>query len=156
MSRRKGRILAFQALYSWDVGGVAMEDLLTLSWMDDNSNNAKGKEKLDESDVAYARLLISGTITHIGEVDDVIKSHLSTSWTMERLNKVTLAILRMSVYSILYQEDLHPTIIIDEAIDIAKKYGQDDAFRFINAILDAIGREKRKSNDAPAESNADK
>ncbi|MCR5605259.1 MAG: transcription antitermination factor NusB [Treponema sp.] len=156
MSRRKGRILAFQALYSWDVGGVAMEDLLTLSWMDDNSNNAKGKEKLDESDVAYARLLISGTITHIGEVDDVIKSHLSTSWTMERLNKVTLAILRMSVYSILYQEDLHPTIIIDEAIDIAKKYGQDDSFRFINAILDAIGREKRKSNDAPAESNADK
>lgn len=85
--------------------------------------------------------MISGTISHIEEIDNQIKAHLSSKWTIDRLNKVTLAILRMSIFSLLYQKDLPATIVIDEAIDIAKDYGEDDSFKFINAILDKINKE---------------
>lgn len=136
MSRRKGRILAFQALYSWDVGQAGEDELLSLSWAD----SAGGKKEAEAGDADFARLLIRGTLDKIGEIDALIASHLSPSWSMERLNKVALAVLRMSVYSLLYQRDLHPTIIIDEAIAIVKEFGQDDSFKFINAILDNISK----------------
>ena len=142
MSRRKGRILAFQALYSWDVGGVSEEELLSLSW----ANNEKQTEPIENDNADFARLLIKGTLSNITEIDEMIKSHLSSSWTMERLNKVTLAILRISVYSLLYQRDLHPTIIIDEAIAIVKGFGQDDSFKFLNAILDTISKDISNTN----------
>lgn len=137
MSRRKGRILAFQALYSWDVGETSKGEILSLSWAD----SAAEKNAVDGGEKDFARLLISGTLDKISEIDSQISSHLSPSWSMERLNKVTLAVLRMSVYSLLYQRDLHPTIIIDEAIAIVKEFGQDDSFKFINAILDKISKD---------------
>jgi N utilization substance protein B len=137
VSRRKGRILAFQALYSWDVGETSKGEILSLSWAD----SAAEKNAVDGGEKDFARLLISGTLDKISEIDSQISSHLSPSWSMERLNKVTLAVLRMSVYSLLYQRDLHPTIIIDEAIAIVKEFGQDDSFKFINAILDKISKD---------------
>ena len=99
--------------------------------------------KSEEAD--FARLLISGTINHIDEIDVKIKSHLSAGWDFDRLNKVTLAVLRISVFAILYQKDLNPTIVIDEAIGISKDFGTDDSFKFINAILDTIRKEEEKA-----------
>ncbi|MDE6774541.1 MAG: N utilization substance protein B, partial [Treponemataceae bacterium] len=63
--------------------------------------------------------------------------HLS-GWEFDRVNKVSLAILRMSVYALLYQRDVPASIVIDEAVSIAKDYGQDDSYKFINAVLDNI------------------
>lgn len=145
MSRRKGRILAFQAVYSYDVGGVPLEELLKLEWLKNETEETEeeveaANETVDTSS-DYARLLISGTINHLEEVDAQIKAHLSEKWDISRVNKVSLAILRMSVYSLMFQKDVHPTIVIDEAIDIAKDYGTDDSFRFINAVLDSIKKE---------------
>ena len=71
MSRRKGRILAFQALYSYDVGGESLEQLLKLEWAE-----LKESEK-DADTVDFARIIISGTINHIEEVDEAIKKHLT-------------------------------------------------------------------------------
>jgi transcription antitermination protein NusB len=133
VSRRKGRILAFQALYSWDVGNVPLEDLTRFVW----TENEKG-ETADSESKDFARLLIVGAMEHINDIDDQIKLHLSDNWDFDRLNRVTLAILRMSVYSLLFQKDMPATIVIDEAIDIAKEYGPDDSFKFINALLDTI------------------
>ncbi|MCR5289455.1 MAG: transcription antitermination factor NusB [Treponema sp.] len=133
MSRRKGRILAFQALYSWDVGGIQVPELVSFSWTENEKGQSSDQESRD-----FARLLISGAIEHMDTIDAEIKKHLSEKWDFGRLNKVTLAILRMSVYSLLFQKDLPATIVIDEAIDIAKEYGPDDSFKFINALLDTI------------------
>lgn len=135
MSRRKGRILAFQALYSWDVGGVPADQLVNFTW----TENENG-ESADSESKTFARLLINGAIEHMDEIDSKIKAHLSAKWDFDRLNKVTLAILRMSVYSLLFQKDMPSTIVIDEAIDIAKEYGPDDSFKFINALLDTISK----------------
>ena len=63
---------------------------------------------------------------------------------MDRINKVTLAILRTSVYEMKFQADAKPFVVIDEAVNIAKDYGTDDSFKFINAVLDKIGRDESK------------
>lgn len=154
MSRRKGRVLAFQALYSYDVGGEPIDELLKLEWAFKNSNEDKdeSEDKTDSENEAesgstqemtldFARLIINGTVSHLTEIDDLIKKHLSGKWDFDRINKVSLAILRISVFSLLYQKETSPSIVIDEAIDIAKEYGADDAYKFINAVLDNIRKE---------------
>ncbi len=139
MARRKGRILAVQALYSWDMASLSVSELSEFSWVEEEK-----LEKLGGEGKAFARLLISGTLEHIDEVDDMIRRHL-TSWDFTRLNKVDLAILRMSVYTLLFQKDIHPSIVIDEAIDISKEFGNDDSFRFINGVLDSIRRSSQEA-----------
>ena len=113
MSRRNARILAVQALYSYDVGKMSLEDLLKLEWIQNGSENdivpEELKEELDETnesdskaeEYGFARLLIAGTINHIDEIDEKIKAHLSGKWDFSRLNKVTLAVLRISIFAIL-------------------------------------------------------
>lgn len=136
MSRRKARILAFQALYSFDVGKMDSEQLVSLSWVE-----SKSLEKLSESSNLYARLLIAGTLENLERIDENISKNL-TNWDFERLNRVDLAILRISAYALLYQKDLHPSIVIDEAVQIAKEFGSEDSFKFINAVLDNIQKKE--------------
>ncbi|MCL2442786.1 MAG: transcription antitermination factor NusB [Treponema sp.] len=144
-SRRKGRILAFQALYFWesnrspDAGNsehnfppVTIEELVSFAWLEDQKLSS-----LDESMAAFSRALICGTIENIDKVDEIIIKHLE-NWDITRVNRVDLAILRISVYTLLYQEDLSPSIIIDEAIGICMEYGTDDSYKFINGVLDSI------------------
>ncbi len=135
-SRRKGRILAFQALYSWDISSVSTGDLLDFAWLD-----AEKRESLDESTAVFSRHLIMGTIEHMEEIDREIKNHLK-NWDFSRLNKVDLAILRMSAFSLLFQDDISPSIVIDEAIDISREFGTDESYRFINGVLDAIRKSR--------------
>ncbi|OHD75991.1 MAG: transcription antitermination factor NusB [Spirochaetes bacterium RIFOXYC1_FULL_54_7] len=80
---------------------------------------------------------MSGALENMAEVDKSIAAHLE-HWSFERLKRVDVAILRMAVYSILYQSDIPAQITIDEAIEIAKEYGAEDSYRFINGVLDAI------------------
>ncbi|MBQ1949177.1 MAG: transcription antitermination factor NusB [Treponema sp.] len=161
MSRRIGRILAFQALYSWDVGGVKIDDLLSFSWLEHDDAEAQEGESQDEEAkfclidkqmtlfdslavekkeeiFTFARLLVRGTVENIDKIDEVIKSHLSPKWTLDRINKVALAVIRMSVYSLMFQKEVDPVIIIDEAVEIVKEYGIDESYKFANAILDNI------------------
>jgi N utilization substance protein B len=146
-SRRKGRILAFQALYSWEAAeGVAgkspavgsgpfiPEELLNFSWLETEKQAA-----LDGGTAEFSRLLIQGTIENIAAVDAMIRSHLK-NWDFSRLNRVDLAILRMSSYTLMFQDDVSPSIVIDEAIGISKEFGTDDSYRFINGVLDSIRR----------------
>jgi N utilization substance protein B len=74
----------------------------------------------------------------------MIRRHLE-NWDISRLNRVDLAILRMSVYTLMYQSELAPSIVINEAIGIAKEFGTDDSYRFINGVLDGIRRTLQNS-----------
>lgn len=151
-SRRKGRILAFQALYSWDAfysqtGNVSIPDgLLDFSWTarDDDLPGAaqvgaseERDSPLDEEMTAFSRLLVTGTVENIAAVDSMIQKHLE-NWELTRLNRVDLAVLRMSVYTLMFQTTMPPSIVIDEAIGIAKEFGTDDSYRFVNGVLDSI------------------
>ena len=135
--RRKGRIIAFQALYACDVSKRPVDELLEFDWLESTK-----REKLGEEGLVFPRLIIAGALEHIDDIDKQIRDNLD-NWDFNRLNRVDLAILRMSVYSLLYQKDMHPSIVIDEAVDICKEFGSDESFRFVNAILDSI----RKKNE---------
>jgi len=147
-SRRQARVIAFQTLYRYDCTEESLKSLLDFSWLNKNLLKAEerpsgkgfrlGKESLD-----FATLLITGTMQSLNSIDDTIKNQLE-NWDFKRLAKVDLAILRISVYCLLYQESIPPTVTIDEAIDIAKEFGSDDSYRFINGVLDGI-RKNRES-----------
>lgn len=131
-SRRKARILAFQALYAWDASRGTAADLLAFPWLEEEK-----RSKMDEELAAFARLLIAGTLENIAAVDEAIRSHLE-NWSFERLKRVDLAVLRIGAYSLLYQRDIPAQITIDEAIEIVKEYGSEDSYRFVNGVLDGI------------------
>jgi N utilization substance protein B len=69
----------------------------------------------------------------------LISENLSDNWKIERINKVALAILRIAIYELKFQPDSVAKIVIDEAVNIAKQFGADDSYKFINAILDKLG-----------------
>jgi N utilization substance protein B len=128
-SRRKGRILAFQALYCWEAAKPPPAELLQFAWL--------GDKALDRNLSDFSRLLALGTIENIEVVDKMIRAHLK-NWDFSRLNRVDLAILRLSVYTLMFQTDIAPSITINEAIGISKEFGSDDSYRFVNGVLDSI------------------
>ncbi len=142
MARRKGRILAFQALYAWETGAADSSNILEFSWA-----TPALLERLGDDGLAFSRIIVQGTLDNLEEIDSIITKHL-VNWEFSRLNKVDVAILRISVYSLLYQKDIHPSITIDEAIDIAQEFGADDSFRFINGVLGAIQAKNSSASDS--------
>ena len=149
-SRRKARILAFQALYAWEASGAGLAELLSFSWLEETK-----LEQFEDDVVAFSQLIIAGAIENVAAIDDRIRAHLA-HWPFERLKKVDLAILRMGTYCLLYLKDIPARITIDEAIEIAKEYGTEDSFKFINGVLDGINKDaaqgdaKTKTGDAKA------
>jgi len=131
-SRRKGRILAFQALYFWEANKVPVEELISFAWLEEKKLNSLGDDI-----AAFSKILTAGTVENIEEIDKTIKVHLE-NWDITRLNRVDLAILRISTYALMFQKDMPSAIIIDEAIGISVEYGTDDSFKFINGVLDNI------------------
>lgn len=153
-SRRQARVIAFQTLYRYGCTEESLKSLLDFSWL--NKDHLKAEERLNgverpsdkgfrlgKESLDFATLLITGTMQSLNSIDDTIKNQLE-NWDFKRLAKVDLAILRISVYCLLYQESIPPTVTIDEAIDIAKEFGSDDSYRFINGVLDGI-RKNRES-----------
>ena len=140
-SRRKGRILAFQALYCWESSHIPVEELMAFSWL-----GAEKRAGLGEDTAAFSRLLITGAVENISAIDAIIKEHLQ-NWDITRLNRVDLAILRMSVYTLMYQNEIAPSIVIDEAIGISREFGTGDSFRFVNGVLDNIRKTLLAKNE---------
>ena len=133
-SRRKSRILAFQALYAWEGSAATVPELLQFSWLDESRLDG-----LDDESAAFTSLIVAGAIENIESIDAAVAAHLS-HWPFDRLKKVDLAILRMGAYCLIFQKDIPAQITIDECIEIAKEYGTDDSYKFINGVLDGIHR----------------
>ena len=133
-ARRQGRILAFQSLYRYDLSRSPLEEILDFSWL-----TGERMEKLSDEITLFARLLIQGSIEKIADIDALIKQFLE-NWDFDRLAAVDRAILRMSVYCLLFQKDIPFSVTIDEAVMIAKDFGSPDSYKFINGVLDAIAK----------------
>ena len=99
---------------------------------------------MNQESLDFARLIAGGTIQNLAEIDKQIKIQLE-HWDFSRLNKVDQAILRMGVYSLLFQKDIPASVTIDEAVDISKEYGTDESYRFINGVLDGIRKNLGKN-----------
>lgn len=125
ISRRKARRLVVQALYSIDLGGMQHVQARGFPWYE------------GDEDLAFAQLLLDGTLESIDAIDAAIREHVE-HWDLERIARVDLAILRLGVYSLLFRSDIPTHVAIDEAIELAKSLSSDASYRFINGVLDAV------------------
>jgi N utilization substance protein B len=141
-ARRQGRILAFQSLYRYDLSHSPLDEILDFSWL-----TGERMEKLTDETAVFARLLIQGSIEKLNDIDPIIKQYLE-NWDFDRLASVDRALLRMSVYCLLFQQEIPFSVTIDEAVNIAKDYGSPDSYKFINGILDAIAKKHLHSGSA--------
>ena len=139
-SRRKGRVIAFQALFAWEAGVTDKGDLLEFGWLE-----PERREKLTSDILTFATYLVSGTLESIETIDAAIQE-CAQHWDFDRIAKVDLAILRISVFSILFQPEIPFTIVINEAVEIAKRYGGDKSYKFINGVLDGIRKNKQTTS----------
>lgn len=125
MKRRTAREKALQALFQIDVSQVEME-----SAIDHVLEGAPNDE--------YLSRLVSGVLEHKDSIDESIKQHLE-KWTLDRLATVDRNLLRLSVYELQYcKEEVPANVVMDESIEIAKLYGDDQSSRFINGVLSKI------------------
>ena len=126
--RRKAREYALQGLYMYETVGTPLEELASLDWVE---------REIGEDIREFARDLISGSIGHLEEIDDLIRRH-SKNWKFERLSAVDKSILRLSVYALMHLPDIPVIVTINEGIELGKMYGGESSGQFINGILDAI------------------
>ena len=133
--RTKAREFTLQILYQTDITKNDAKDCLADFW--------KNREDKTEASIKeFAEGIVLGIIEHEGEIDAQI-SEVATNWQLERMAVVDRNILRIATYELLYRQDIPPKVSINEAIDIAKKYGDQDSGKFVNGILDKICKTKR-------------
>ena len=95
-----------------------------------------------EEDKAFIQALVEGVCAHTEELDGRISAYLR-DWPLERIAKVDLAILRLSFYELLYLEDAPETVVINEAVEMAKRYSTDKSGAFVNGVLGALCRREK-------------
>ena len=127
-SRRRGRELAVQTLY-------AME--LNPSDGQSSVQQFSGDARSDFDAVDFAEDLVNGVVTNQSMIDRIIEEK-SKNWSKSRMPKVDLSILRMATYELLLRNDIPKNVTINEAIEVAKKFGTEESPAFINGILDEI------------------
>lgn len=131
MKRRKAREHALQILFQLDVRKEKPSAILLKRFW--------AECEPDDEMRAFAEEIVRGTFKHSRRIDDLIHQ-CAKNWSLDRMAVVDRNVLRMAVYEILYRMDIPTSVTINEAIEIAKKYGTDDSGAFVNGILDSVAR----------------
>lgn len=134
--RRKNRILAAQFLYSWSVNPCDIGQQLQ-EYINDFIENY-GESNLEF--YKFASELCIGTVENLDIIDRLIEKH-TKNWTIPRIAKVDLAILRVATYEMLFREDIPPVVSMNEAIEVGKELSTDESNKFLNGVLDNIRSE---------------
>jgi len=135
-NRRQARECALEVLYRLDLVGDEPENTIAEILLRKNPS---------EEAETYLRRLVDATMGHQQEIDAVLRKHL-TRWRLERLTVLDRAILRLAAAEILYFDDVPPKVSINEGVEIAKKYGDDEAGKFVNGVLDSVYREAERAS----------
>ena len=133
MKRSQIRELAFRLIYSSEVQRV-MEDEQIMLFLQENKIESEQEE-------SYIKTIYNGIKDNKEEILSLISRNLKEKWTMDRISKINLAILQVAVYELLYL-NLPYKIAINEAVELAKAYGENSSKSFINGILASIVKEK--------------
>lgn len=141
-ARRKARICALQMLFQYDIAQPRVDELTNSYWEafgDDMGNVAR----------EFSNNLALGAIARLDEIDDLIKRR-AEHWRIQRMAVVDRNILRLAIYEFLYEGDTPKTVVINEALEIARRFSTFEATQFINGILDAIKRDLESTQSASA------
>lgn len=159
------REMAVQMLYQSDLGGSSLPqvfstfDVTEYMARDENDSTKKAareavpvvtpvlspeartewnrqKKRVDEA-FQYAQALVQGTLDSLGKIDELIRGQ-ADNWRLERMPAVDRNILRLAVYEMLHETDTPKLVVVDEAIELAKKFGSEQSGRFVNGLLDGL------------------
>jgi N utilization substance protein B len=139
-TRREGREAALQILYFWEVGR-AEPDAAIEAYFSEHAPEA------DEAVVTFATDLVVGTVADLADLDPIIAQH-SEHWRLDRLAVIDRLILRMAVWELRRGDGTPAPVVINEAIELARRFSTPDSVRFVNGVLDSVRREIAAA-DAP-------
>lgn len=144
--RTRSREFALQILYQADMTQKAAVDILEDFWIDrsdptipitDEKNLEQDKKDPDVRE--YTEKLVNGTLQKLTSIDQMIEKY-AEHWNIHRMAYVDRNILRLSAFEIVYIEDIPIKVAINEAVELAKRFGEDDSPKFVNGILDKIAK----------------
>lgn len=129
-TRTKARECALQMLYQWDLTRAPMDEVASSFWRVRSGT---------EATKAMAERLARGAQAHATRLDGLI-ADAATNWRLDRIAAVDRNLLRVAAYELDMERDTPPSVVIDEAVEIAKRFGEADSPSFVNGVLDAIRR----------------
>lgn len=124
-AREQGFILVFEKIFHPE----PIEEII--------SNAEESRDMVIDD---YALTLVNGVYDNLDDIDSVIESHLKKGWTLRRISKTSLAVLRLAVFEMKYVDNVPDSVAINEAVELAKKYTIDES-GFINGVLGSVSRE---------------
>ena len=128
MEKSAKRELTFKILYSLQIKKEVNEEEIQL-FLEDNNLKERDKKEIEED--------ISNINLNLQEIQNKISANLKDNWTIDRISKIDLSILKLAIYEIQYK-DIPFKVVINEAVELAKKYGEDSSKNFVNGILASI------------------
>ena len=134
-ARRRAREAALQILYCMDLSGCSLEKAERDHW-DHLASSQEGKD--------YAHDLVRGFAEHQEDIDTLIRK-VSEHWRLERMPRVDRNILRLGAYEIVHLDDVPRRVTLNEAVELAKRYGSDGSAGFVNGVLDRIASDVGKA-----------
>ncbi len=138
MQRTAMRELAFKLVYGIEVQKEISDEQLDL-FLEDN-------EIKDEKVIKYLRDIKNGLEEHKEEIDSLISNNLRENWSLNRISKINLSLIKIAIFEMVYQK-LPYKVAINEVVELAKKYADDSAPVFINGILASVVKEKNLNGD---------
>jgi transcription antitermination protein NusB len=141
-SRHKAREQALQVLFQWDARKNTASESIDAFYGSLSSEDGEVRTKRD----AFLEKLVNGTVDQIVEIDGQITKH-AEHWRIERMPAVDRNILRLAVYELLHT-DTPPPVLIDEAIELARRFSGKESVQFVNGVLDAVRRDRDTERQA--------
>ena len=148
--RRQGREMALKVLYSLaDHEGGSLEHVLEDFWRNFQFRNDILGEVVEEDTSTlrpevrhFAELLVCGVAENLERIDQELNTN-STNWALDRMARVDLAILRLAAFELIFSHDVPPNVVINEAIELGKRFGTEESPAFINGLLDHLAQQHR-------------
>lgn len=141
--RTKAREYALQMLYQVDVSRGEIQQILQDFWT---------YHPVPPDVRTFADQLVQGTLAHRPEIDQLIASH-ANNWEINRMAVVDRNIIRMGAYELLYVEEVPPKVCLNEAVELAKRFGDEESSKFVNGILDTIHKTHARHAEHPSGSH---
>ena len=131
-SRNKSRTIALQGLYQIEIAGHPLDEVLNFHWYE---------KKIHQTEREYSEQLIKGVVKNWKLLDTLIKTY-SENWEFNRISVINRCILRISIYSMINLRDTPPKVIMNEALELTRRFEGDSSVSFVNGILDSVYKDE--------------
>jgi N utilization substance protein B len=133
-ARSRARRRALQALYAWQLSGSHMKAVI---------DQFRHEQDMEVADLEYFEDLLQGVETHVGKLDAAIKPYVDRE--VEQIDPIERAALRLAAYELKYRPDVPYRVVINEAIEVTKRFGADHGHSYVNGVLDKLAGELRST-----------